>query len=121
MRPTDKSSRRSIRHHRSRAKLNGTTERPRLAVYRSLRHIYAQLIDDEAGKTIVSASTQCAEIKDKIKNGGNKEAAARVGELIARRAGDKGIKRICFDRAGFSYHGCVAALADSARKAGLEF
>jgi large subunit ribosomal protein L18 len=90
-------------------------------VYRSLRHVYAQLIDDGAGRTVASASTQVADLKGDVKHGGNKASASRVGELIARRAAALGIRRASFDRGGFKYHGCIAAVADGARKAGLEF
>jgi large subunit ribosomal protein L18 len=104
-------------HFRIREKLSGTAERPRLNVYRSLDHIYAQMIDDQAGVTIVSASTVAA----KIKNGGNVAAAKEVGKLVAERAIEKGIKKVVFDRGGYLYHGRVKALADAAREAGLEF
>ncbi len=99
----------------------GTLERPRLSVYRSLSHIYAQLIDDEDGRTILAASSLDPEVRAKLKTGGNKDAAKAVGELVAKRALDKGIKKIVFDRGGFIYHGRVAALAAGAREAGLEF
>ncbi|MFK7778626.1 MAG: 50S ribosomal protein L18 [Gimesia sp.] len=95
--------------------------RYRLSVYRSNNHIYAQLIDDTAGATLVSASTQDKSIAGEIKNGGNIAAAEKVGKLIGERAVEKGIKVVAFDRGSFRYHGRVAALADSARKAGLEF
>jgi len=121
MRAVGRRDRRAVRHHRARVRLAGTPERPRLVVYRSLRHVYAQLVDDVAGKTVAAASSQSPELKDGLKHGGNKEAASKVGELIARRAGEKGIKQVCFDRAGFKYHGCVSAVAEAARKAGLEF
>jgi large subunit ribosomal protein L18 len=121
MRAIGRRNRREVRHNRARGKLSGTPERPRLAVYRSLRHIYAQLVDDSAGKTLAAASSQSPELKGHLKHGGNREAASKVGELIARRAGEKGIKRACFDRAGFKYHGAVSAVAEAARKAGLEF
>ena len=99
----------------------GTIERPRLNVFRSSKHIYAQLVDDVSGKTLVSASTVDQEIKDKVKNGGNVEAAKLVGELVAKRALDKGYEVVVFDRGGYLYHGRVQALADSAREAGLQF
>jgi large subunit ribosomal protein L18 len=120
VRPTDKPGRRRLRHARLRSSLRGTAARPRLAVYRSLKHVYAQLVDDDAGKTLAAASSLSGELKDKLKNGGNRQAAAEVGGLIARRATALGITRACFDRGGFRYHGCVAAVADAARKAGLE-
>ncbi|HTW44530.1 MAG TPA: 50S ribosomal protein L18 [Acidobacteriaceae bacterium] len=104
-------------HARIRAKLQGTSERPRLNVYRSLNHIYAQVIDDTNGATLVSASTVAA----KIKTGGNVAAAKEVGKLVAERAKEKGISRVVFDRGGYLYHGRIKALADAAREAGLEF
>jgi large subunit ribosomal protein L18 len=111
-------------HDRIRAKMSGTAERPRLNVYRSLNHIYTQLIDDANGVTIVSASTMTpkgAGNTDARKAGGNVEAAKAVGKLIAERAAEKGIKKVVFDRGGYLYHGRVKALADAAREAGLEF
>jgi large subunit ribosomal protein L18 len=104
-------------HSRIRAKMAGTTERPRLNVYRSLNHIYAQVIDDQKGETLVSAST----LQAKAKTGGNVAAAKEIGKSIAEQAVAKGIKRVVFDRGGFLYHGRVKALADAAREAGLEF
>ncbi|HZQ43306.1 MAG TPA: 50S ribosomal protein L18 [Acidobacteriaceae bacterium] len=107
-------------HKRIRARLAGTTERPRLNVYRSLNHIYTQIIDDETGTTIVSASTMSNKGEGR-KAGGNVAAAKEVGKLIAERAKEKGIKRVVFDRGGYLYHGRIKALADAAREAGLEF
>jgi len=104
-------------HSRIRTRIQGTTERPRLNVYRSLNHIYAQVIDDTNGRTLVSAST----IADKIKTGGNLSAAKEVGKLVAERAKEKGITRVVYDRGGYLYHGRVKALADAAREVGLEF
>jgi large subunit ribosomal protein L18 len=104
-------------HSRIREKMAGTTERPRLNVYRSLNHIYAQVIDDQKGETLVSAST----LQAKAKTGGNVAAAKEIGKSIAELAVAKGIKRVVFDRGGFLYHGRVKALADAAREAGLEF
>jgi large subunit ribosomal protein L18 len=104
-------------HSRIRERMTGTTERPRLNVYRSLNHIYAQLIDDAAGQTLVSASS----LAEKIKTGGNVAAAREVGRLIAQRAQEKGVKKVVFDRGGYLYHGRIKALADAAREAGLEF
>lgn len=98
----------------------GTAERPRLAVYRGLNNIHAQLVDDAAGRTLAAASTAVKEVREKVKHGGNKAAAALVGEIIAKKAAGLGIKKACFDRGGFKYHGCVAAVAEAARKAGLE-
>ncbi len=121
MRAVGRQDRRTVRHNRARVRLAGTPERPRLVVFRSLRHVYAQIVDDVAGKTLASASSQSAELKGTVKHGGNRESASKVGELIARKAGEKGIKKVCFDRAGFRYHGCVSAVAEAARKAGLEF
>ena len=103
---------------RIRSKVTGTAERPRLAVFRSVAHIYAQVIDDSAGKTLVSASSVD---KDGKTNGGNIAAAKAIGKLVAQRAQDKGIKSVVFDRGGYQYHGRVKALADAAREAGLEF
>src|SRR5712691_8799403 len=103
---------------RIRRKLQGTAERPRLAVFRSLKHIYAQVIDDASGTTIVAASSRD---KDAGTKGANQAAAKAVGALIAKKAKDKGIKRVVFDRGGYLYHGNVKALADAARENGLEF
>ena len=105
-------------HKRIRAKLSGTAARPRLAVFRSVAHIYAQVIDDVAGATVVSASTVDKAGKTK---GGNVAAAKAIGKLVAERAKEKGIKSVVFDRGGYQYHGRVKALADAARAAGLEF
>jgi large subunit ribosomal protein L18 len=102
-------------HERIRRKLAGTAERPRLNVYRSLNHIYAQVVDDQTGTTIVSASTI------KMKSGGNVAAAKEIGKAIAERAVEKGVKKVVFDRGGYLYHGRIKALADAAREAGLEF
>jgi large subunit ribosomal protein L18 len=110
------------RHVRLRKKVSGTTERPRLSVFRSLHHIYAQIIDDIQGVTIVSASTVEPEIRKAITtNGGNIEAAKLIGAKIAQKAMEKGIKRVVFDRGGQIYHGRVKALATAAREGGLEF
>ena len=110
-------SRQRIRE-RIRRKVNGTAERPRLAVKKSLKHIYVQVNDDEAGKTIAAASTREA---DSTAKGANAAAAKAVGALIARKAKDKGITRVVFDRGGYQYHGNIKALADAARENGLEF
>jgi large subunit ribosomal protein L18 len=107
------------RHNRISLKVSGTAEFPRLAVYRSTKHIYAQLIDDVNGKTIASASSVEADLK--LKHGGNIEAAKVVGEAIAKKAKKAGVECVVFDRGGFLYHGRVAALADAAREAGLMF
>jgi large subunit ribosomal protein L18 len=104
-------------HSRIREKLSGTGERPRLNVYRSLNHIYVQVIDDQTGKTLVSASS----LGMKLKSGGNVAAAKEIGKTVAERAAEKGIKRVVFDRGGYLYHGRVKAVAEAAREAGLEF
>ncbi len=109
------------RHQRLRAKLSGTTESPRLAVYRSTKHIYAQIIDDVKGVTIVSASSIDKDLRKDLSHGGNIESAKAVGEAIAKKALKAGVKDVVFDRGGFLYHGRVAALADAAREAGLNF
>ena len=109
------------RHARVRKNLEGTSERPRLNVFRSQKHIYAQVIDDESGVTLSSASTLDPEVREKAAKGGNVDAAKIVGEVIAHRAVEKGIKQVVFDRGGYLYHGRVAALASAAREAGLEF
>lgn len=118
---SDKNKARVKRHLRVRKKIEGTTERPRLNIFRSSKHMYAQIIDDQNGVTLAAASTQDKELKDQIGNGGNVEAARKVGELIAERAKANGINQVVFDRGGYLYHGRVQALADSAREAGLEF
>ncbi len=112
---------RKKRHRRVRTKVNGTAERPRLNVFRSSKHIYAQVIDDQAGKTMAAASSIDSQIRSEFKHGGNREAARKVGELLAKRAVDKGIKDVVFDRGGYLYHGRVKELADGAREAGLKF
>jgi len=112
---------RQRKHERVRKKIFGTPERPRLNVFRSLKHIYAQIIDDTTGTTLVAASTVERELKDKLTYGGNKEAAREVGRLIARKAAEKGIKQVVFDRGGYLYHGRVKELAEGAREGGLEF
>jgi large subunit ribosomal protein L18 len=111
-------------HKRIRRKLSGTAARPRLAVFRSEAHIYAQVIDDERGATMVSASTvgkRAKDAKGAPAKGGNVAAAKAIGKLVAERAKEKGIKSVVFDRGGYQYHGRVKALADAAREAGLEF
>jgi large subunit ribosomal protein L18 len=109
------------RHARVRKKVSGTADRPRLCVYRSLANIYAQVIDDEQGNTLVAASTLDAEAKDGLKGKKKTGQAEQVGLLLAKRAKDKGIRQVAFDRGGFKYHGRVKALADAARKGGLKF
>src|SRR5437588_9566691 len=111
---------REKRHTRVRAKVSGTAERPRLNVFRSVNHIYAQVIDDDAGRTLAAASTLDATLRDG-KKGGNIDGAKQVGALIAQRAKDKGITKVVFDRGGYLYHGRIKNLADAAREAGLEF
>ncbi len=117
----DKNKVRQRKHSRVRKNLSGTTERPRLCVFRSLSHIYAQIIDDQTGNTLVAASSLDKEIKEQGKSAGNCETAKLVGELIAKRAIDKEIEDVVFDRSGYLYHGRVAALAEGAREAGLKF
>jgi large subunit ribosomal protein L18 len=110
------------RKKRVRKKVKGNPERPRLSVFKSSKHIYAQIIDDITGKTLVAASSLSPDLRDRIgKNGGNIEGAKAVGISIAKKAMDKGIKKVVFDRNGFIYHGRVKALADAAREGGLEF
>jgi len=109
------------RHTRLRKAMAGTPERPRLSVFRSLKHMYAQIVDDSRGVTLAAASTQDPELRPHVKGKKKAEAGDLVGQLIARRALEKGIKKVVFDRGGYKYHGRVKALADAARKAGLEF
>ena len=119
-----KKSRAEVRrkkHKRIRNHLAGTTERPRLAVFRSNSHMYAQVIDDTVGKTLVSASTLEKEVKSELEKTNNVEAAAYLGTVIGKRALDKGITTVVYDRGGFIYHGKVKALAEAAREAGLDF
>ncbi|OES45938.1 50S ribosomal protein L18 [Domibacillus iocasae] len=115
----DKNKTRKRRHARVRAKIAGTAARPRLNVFRSNKHLYAQLIDDANGVTLASAST--IEKDFGLESTGNQEAAAKVGELLAKRATEKGVASVVFDRGGYLYHGRVKALADAARENGLEF
>ena len=115
-----KSKQRTRRKFRVRKRLQGTPERPRLCVFRSHKHVYAQLIDDIAGKTLASASTAESDFRSQLPYGGNQDAARAVGKTIAERAIAGGIKKVRFDRGRFRYHGRVAALADAAREAGLE-
>lgn len=113
--------RRITRHKRIRRKVFGSPDRPRLCVYRSVHHIHAQIIDDVAGHTLVSASTTEPTLRKELKSTGNKEAAAAVGRLVAQRAREKGITQVVFDRGGFLYQGRIAAVADAAREGGLKF
>ena len=117
----DKNSVRKNRHGRTRRYINGTAEKPRLNVYRSLNHIYAQIIDDEASHTLAAASTLDAELKTQLEGKSKSEAAELVGELVGKRAMDKGVKQVVFDRGGYLYTGRVQKLADGARKSGLDF
>lgn len=119
-----KESRQKVRvkkHNRMRNRFSGTAERPRLAVFRSNNHMYAQIIDDTVGNTLVAASTVEKEVKAELKKTNDVEAAAYLGKIIAKRAMDKGITEVVFDRGGFLYHGKIAALAEAAREAGLVF
>ena len=116
-----KNENRKSRHERVRQKVYGTPERPRLNVYRSNNHIYAQIIDDIAGQTLVSASTLDKELKEKLSSTHNKEASKLVGELVGKRALDNGIHEVVFDRGGYIYHGRIKELAEGAREAGLKF
>jgi large subunit ribosomal protein L18 len=118
---TSKDETRRRIHQRLRNRLEGSQERPRLNVYRSLNHIYAQVIDDGSGVTLVSASTVQGRKKGEKRTGGNVASAKEVGKTIAQRAQEKGIKKVVFDRGGYLYHGRIKALADAAREAGLEF
>ena len=112
---------RSYKHWKLRHNIKGTPERPRLAVFRSNKHMYAQIIDDAAGKTLVSASTVQKDIKDELEKTNNVDAAAYLGKVIGERAIEKGITTVVFDRGGFLYQGKISALADAAREAGLIF
>ena len=116
---SDKLAARRRRHHRVRKKVFGTPERPRLAVFRSNKHIVAQVIDDRAGRTLATASTVEPELRGQ--SGGNKAAAEAVGRLVAERAKAAGVDKVVFDRGGYVYHGRIAAVADAAREAGLLF
>jgi large subunit ribosomal protein L18 len=117
----DKRASRDVRHLRVRRRLSGSAERPRLAVFRSLNHICAQLIDDESGRTVAAADSRSKEFRARQKSGGNIAAAKLVGELLAQSARERGVQRVIFDRGGYQYHGRVKALADAARAGGLTF
>lgn len=128
MRPEVKVQKRAKRHLRIRKKIFGTDERPRLSVFRSKKQIYAQIIDDTEGHTLVACSSLSPEIRDKIREAKEKgeikskvDIAFLVGEVLAQKAREKGITKVCFDRGGYKYHGRVKALAEGARKGGLEF
>jgi len=118
--PSKDNARRRV-HQRLRRKAAGATERPRLNVFRSLNHIYAQIVDDASGHTLAAASTLDKEVRTAAKNGGNIAAAKNVGQVVATRAKAAGVTRVVFDRGGYAYHGRVKALAETAREAGLEF
>lgn len=121
MAKASRNDRRLMRHKRVRKDVHGTPEKPRLSVYRSNNNILAQIIDDVNGNTLVAASTLDKEIKGELVKTGNKEAAKKVGEALGKRALEKGIKEVAFDRGGYIYHGRVKELADGAREAGLKF
>ena len=121
LKANDKNKNRVERHKRVRKKISGTPEKPRLNVYKSNTNIYAQIIDDTEGKTLVQASSIDKELKETLKNGGNMEAAKAVGSLIGKRAKEKGIEKVVFDRNRYLYHGKIKELGDAAREAGLEF
>ncbi len=121
MRTEPKVEGRKIRHLRVRTKVKGTPERPRLAVFRSLNHIYAQVVDDTTGRTLVAVDSRSPDFSGRAKSGGNVAAAKIVGELVAQKAKASGIAQVVFDRGGYQYHGRVKALADAARAAGLAF
>jgi len=112
---------RDVRHLRLRRRVRGSAARPRLAVFRSLNHIYAQLIDDESGRTLAAVDSRSATFRGRQKSGGNVTAAKVVGELIAQKAKERGVARVVFDRGGYQYHGRVKALAEAARAGGLVF
>lgn len=120
MQVDEKKIARERRHDRIRKSIEGTAQRPRVSVFRSARHIYAQIIDDDKGLTLASASTLDPEVRAEL-NGDKKDSATRVGNLLAKRATAKGVRQVVFDRGGYQYHGRVKALADAAREGGLEF
>lgn len=117
----DRKEIRAKRQQRVRSKIYGTAQRPRLNVFRSLKNIYAQLVDDDNGITMLMVSTLSPDLKGKFNSGGNKDAAVAVGRLVAEKALEKGISKVVFDRAGYLYHGRVKSLAEAAREGGLEF
>lgn len=119
--PKLKFVRRSRRKRGIRKKVYGTAERPRLTVFRSATNIYAQIIDDDRGVTLCSASTRSKDLRDGLKGGGNIEAAKKIGSAIAEKAKAQNIEQVCFDRSGFKFHGRIKGLADAAREAGLKF
>jgi len=121
LKKANKNANRLQRHKRVRSKITGTTQRPRLCIFRSANNIYAQIIDDTNRVTIAAASSLDAEVKGAVNHTGNKEAAKKVGEMIAKKAVEKGITEVVFDRGGYLYHGRVQELAEAAREAGLKF
>lgn len=121
LKKADKNANRLQRHKRVRRKIAGTTQRPRLCVFRSSNNIYAQIIDDTQRVTLVAASSLEAEVKGAVNHTGNKEAAKLVGQLVAKKAVEKGITEVVFDRGGYLYHGRIKELAEAAREAGLKF
>ena len=121
LKKADKNAKRLQRHKRVRKKISGTTQRPRLCVFRSSNNIYAQIIDDTNRVTLVAASSLEAEVKGAVNHTGNKEAAKLVGQLVAKKAVEKGITEVVFDRGGYLYHGRIKELAEAAREAGLKF
>jgi large subunit ribosomal protein L18 len=118
---TSREGRRQQVHQRIRKRVQGVTHAPRLSVFRSSGHIYAQVVDDSRGSTMVSASSLDQEVRATLKTGGNVAAAKTVGQILAKRAKEAGVERVVFDRAGYAYHGRVKALADAARESGLKF
>jgi large subunit ribosomal protein L18 len=118
---TDRKDARQLRHLRLRTKIRGTQARPRLSVFRSLHHLYAQVIDDGVGRTLAAASTTDADLRKSLKSSASAEAAGAVGKSIAERARKQGIESVVFDRGGFPYHGRIKSVADAARAAGLKF
>jgi large subunit ribosomal protein L18 len=118
---SNREAQRQKRHQRVRKRVTGTSERPRLNIFRSSKHIHAQIVDDVGGRTLVAASSLVKELRAQLKKGGDKAAARAVGQLIGQRAKAKGITRVVFDRGGYLYHGRVKELADGARAAGLQF
>ncbi len=119
--PKDRSSERRRIHKRIREKISGSPSRPRLCVYRSLKYLYAQVVDDSQGRTLVAASTREKDVRGDLKNGSNIEASKHVGKAIAERAKAKGIEMVVFDRGGYVYHGRIKAIAEAARESGLKF
>ena len=117
----DRRGPRDVRHVRLRGKVRGSAARPRLAVFRSANHIYAQLVDDDAGRTVLAADSRSKEFRGNHKSGGNVAAAKAVGEMLAQKAKAHGVQQVVFDRGGYKYHGRVKALADAARAGGLVF